>query len=197
MTNRVPSAQSSVVAVTDHLAAPIVNAPLAAPGACLGVFEREFDYLCATLRRLRVPSSDIEDLVHEVFVVMYRRWESYDPRFPIRPWLFGIALRVAAAHRRRVFRELPGPGPDLEDPSPGPDQALATRQARRTVLAALERLPLPRRAVFVMHHLDNMAMHDIASALGIPKFTAYSRLRKARQEFEAAVKSIQSDGLSR
>jgi len=163
----------------------------------LGVFEREFDYLCATLRRLRVPSSDIEDLVHEVFVVMYRRWESYDPRFPIRPWLFGIALRVAAAHRRRVFRELPGPGPDLEDPSPGPDQALATRQARRTVLAALERLPLPRRAVFVMHHLDNMAMHDIASALGIPKFTAYSRLRKARQEFEAAVKSIQSDGLSR
>jgi RNA polymerase sigma-70 factor (ECF subfamily) len=146
--------------------------------------------LCATLRRLRVPDSDIEDLVHEVFVVMYRRWDSYDPSYPLRPWLFGIAFRVAAAHRRQAWRETPGPWPDLEDPSPGPEQALATQQARSTVLAALDQLPLPRRAVFVMHYIDHMAMPDIAAALAIPRFTAYSRLRKARQEFEAAVKSL-------
>ena len=181
------------MAVTDHLlAGPILNPQTAAPSACLGIFEREFDYLCATLRRLRVPNSDIEDLVHEVFLVMYRRWETYDPSYPIRPWLFGIAFRVAAAHRRRGWREIPGPGPDMQDPSPGPEQAFATQQARGIVLSALERLPLPRRAVFVMHYIDHMAMQDIASALSIPRFTAYSRLRKARQEFEAAVKSIQS-----
>ncbi|HEX3855236.1 MAG TPA: sigma-70 family RNA polymerase sigma factor, partial [Polyangiaceae bacterium] len=134
------------MAVTDHLLAePTSNPKTAAPSACLGVFERELNYLYATLRRLRVPSSDIEDLVHEVFVVMYRRWESYDPSYPIRPWLFGIAFRVAAAHRRRAWREIPGPGPDITDPSPGPDHALATLQARSVVLAALEQLPLPRR----------------------------------------------------
>jgi DNA-directed RNA polymerase specialized sigma24 family protein len=51
--------------------------------------------------------------------------------------------------------------------------------------------------VFVMHYIDHMAMHDIASALSIPRFTAYSRLRKAREEFEAAVKSIQSGASQR
>jgi RNA polymerase sigma-70 factor (ECF subfamily) len=181
------------VAVTDHLLAePSLSSEAAAPSACLGVFEREFDYLCATLRRFRVPSSDIEDLVHEVFMVMYRRWDTYESSYPLRPWLFGIAFRVAAAHRRRAWREIPGPWPELEDPSPGPEQTLATQQARGIVLAALDRLPLPRRAVFVMHYIDHMAVHDIASALSIPRFTAYSRLRKARQEFEAAVKRMHS-----
>lgn len=178
---------------SDHmLAASVSSRQAAVHGDCLGIFERELDYLCATLRRLRVPSSDVEDLAHEVFLIMYRRWEAYDPTCPLRPWLFGIAFRVASIHRRRARRETPHPSPEIADPSPGPDQAVATQQARSIVLAALEQVPLPRRAVFVMHYLDGVAMRDVASALSIPRFTAYSRLRKARKEFEAAVKSIQS-----
>jgi DNA-directed RNA polymerase specialized sigma24 family protein len=41
-----------------------------------------------------------------------------------------------------------------------------------------------------MHDIDNVRMRDIASILSIPMFTAYSRLRKARKEFEAAVKVL-------
>jgi RNA polymerase sigma-70 factor (ECF subfamily) len=159
---------------------------------CLGVFEREFDYLCCTLRRLRVPDSDVEDLAHEVFLIMYRRWEAYDRSCPLRPWLFGIAFRVAATHRRRGRREMTQPSPEVVDLSPGADHAVAARQARSIVLAALEHVPLARRAVFVMHYLDDAPMREVAAALSIPLFTAYSRLRKARKEFEAAVKSLQS-----
>jgi RNA polymerase sigma-70 factor, ECF subfamily len=173
------------------LPAPLSSHEEVARGDCLGVFEREFDYLCSTLRRLGVPSSDIEDLAHEVFLVMYRRWDVYDPAYAIRAWLFGIAFRVAARHRKRLRRETLQPNPEVEDSSPGPDQALAARQARAIVAAALRQVPLKRRAVFVMHDIDNVAMRDIASILSIPMFTGYSRLRKARKEFEAAVKSIQ------
>jgi RNA polymerase sigma-70 factor (ECF subfamily) len=178
---------------SDHMiAASISNRPAVVHRDCLGVFEREFDYVCCTLRRLRVPDPDLEDLAHEVFLIMYRRWEAYDSSCPLRPWLFGIALRVASTHRRRAGRETPHPSLEIADPSPGPDRAVAAQQARSIVLAALEHVPLPRRAVFVMHYLDGVAMRDVASALSIPRFTAYSRLRKARKEFEAAVKSIQS-----
>jgi len=45
--------------------------------------------------------------------------------------------------------------------------------------------------VLVMHDLDDTAMRDIASTLSIPLFTAYSRLRKARKEFERAVRRTQ------
>jgi len=158
---------------------------------CLGAFGQEFDYLCRTLRRLGVPGADVEDLVHEVFLILQRKWEDYDPSRPLRPYLFGIAFRVAAAHRRRRIREVPTDGLQVEDQGSLPDQSLQAKQARAIVLRALERVPLPRRAVFIMHDLDEVPMRDVAAVLSIPMFTAYSRLRKARKEFAFAVGLIQ------
>jgi RNA polymerase sigma-70 factor (ECF subfamily) len=64
------------------------------------------------------------------------------------------------------------------------------------VLVALERIPLRRRAVLVMHDLDDISVADVAAVLGIPLFTAYSRLRKARRELEVAVRLMlrEADG---
>jgi RNA polymerase sigma-70 factor (ECF subfamily) len=163
------------------------------PGAdhpCLGAFQLEFDYIVRSLRRLGVPRDDVEDLVHEVFLALNGTWDKYDASRPLRPYLFGIAFRVAASHRRKTWRELPCALFDIDDSAPRPDQALQTKQARALVLIALERIPLPRRAVFVMHDIDEVGMRDIASTLSIPLFTAYSRLRKARKEFVAAVASL-------
>jgi DNA-directed RNA polymerase specialized sigma24 family protein len=41
-----------------------------------------------------------------------------------------------------------------------------------------------------MHDLDDLPVEDVAAALGIPKFTVYSRLRKARREMETAVRRL-------
>lgn len=184
--------RQSRVVVNDHLlAARISRSEVTTPKDCLAAFQQEFDYLCRTLRRLGAPSVDVEDLVQEVFLVLHRRWADYDPSHSLRPWLFGIAFRVASAHRRRWAREVPRALLDLEDHRPHPEQALAAAQARSIVLAALDRIPFERRAVLVMRDLDDVAMRDIASALSIPLFTAYSRLRKARKELEAAVLDVQ------
>jgi RNA polymerase sigma-70 factor (ECF subfamily) len=189
MTRSGTSAQSQGTALS-----PSARAVSAAPSAlgCLAAFQSEFDYLCRTLRRLGIAPSDLEDLVHEVFLVLHRRWKDYDQVLPLRPWLFGIAFRVASGHRKRAAREVQRPWQawsDLEDLGPRPDEAAASRQSRALVLAALERVPLPRRAVLVMHDLDDASMRDIARALSIPRFTAYSRLRKARRELERALRS--------
>jgi RNA polymerase sigma-70 factor (ECF subfamily) len=47
-----------------------------------------------------------------------------------------------------------------------------------------------RRAVLILHDLDEVHVPEIAQALGIPLNTAYSRLRLARAEFAAAAKRI-------
>jgi RNA polymerase sigma-70 factor (ECF subfamily) len=154
---------------------------------CLAAFGQEFDYLCRTLRRLGVREADVEDLVHEVFLVLQRRWEDYDPARALRPYLFGIAFRVTSAHHRRSVREVPSDALEVEDQGALPDQTLQAKQARAIVLAALERLPLARRAVLIMHDLDEVPMRDIAAVFRIPLFTAYSRLHKARKEFASAV----------
>jgi RNA polymerase sigma-70 factor (ECF subfamily) len=159
--------------------------------ACLEAYQSELDYLMRTLRRLGVDADDVEDLAHEVFLVLHRTWHAYDPTRALKPYLFGIAFRVAASHRRKRWREVPFAMVDGPDGGPAPDRAVEANQARAIVLEALNRIPLKRRAVLVMHDLDEVSVQDVAATLDIPLFTAYSRLRKARRELEAAVTHVQ------
>jgi RNA polymerase sigma-70 factor (ECF subfamily) len=159
--------------------------------ACLSAFQVELDYILRTLQRLGVPTSEVEDMAHEVFLVLRRKWVEYDPARPIRPYLFGIAFRIAAAQQRKRTREsqhLAMAGAVME--AIEPELALQSKQARALVLTALDKIPLPRRAVLVMHDIDDVSMRDIATTLSIPLFTAYSRLRKARRELALLIRRI-------
>jgi RNA polymerase sigma-70 factor (ECF subfamily) len=146
------------------------------------IYDAEFEGVWRYLRRLGVREADVEDVVHDVFVVAHRRIDSYDPQRPLRPWLLGIAFRVAAERRRSEHREVMDADPGLEtaDAGPWPDQVLETHEARRRVQKALDGLGLAQRAVFVMHDLESLSAPEIAQALDVPLNTVYSRLRLAR-----------------
>lgn len=159
-------------------------------GPCIDAFRRELGYLLRTLRRLGVREADLEDEAHEVFLVLERKWTEYDPKRPLRPFLFGIAFRRVANRRRRETREVLLEDTEVVDDAPSLDEQLDAARARALVLRALEGIPLPRRAVFVMHDIDEVPMREIAVTLSVPMFTGYSRLRKARQEFEAAISAL-------
>jgi RNA polymerase sigma-70 factor (ECF subfamily) len=161
---------------------------------CLDVFQRELSYVYRTLRRLGAAASEVEDLAQDAFLALRGSWANYDPARPIRPYLFGIAFRIVSAHRRKRKREVAYGSVDPDDEGPWPDAVLQSKQARAMVLVALERLPLSRRAVLVMHELDDVPVAEVASVLGIPLFTAYSRLRKGRCELEAEMRRMLRKG---
>jgi RNA polymerase sigma-70 factor (ECF subfamily) len=165
--------------------------------ACLRAYQRELDYLLRTLQRLGVGPVDIEDLAQDVFLILRRNWLQYDPTRSLRPYLFAIAFRVASSHRRRRWREVPLPVVDGPDSALRPDGLLESGQARNVVLKVLQSIPLPRRAVLVMHDLDDVPVQVVASTLAIPLFTAYSRLRKARLELRSAIVRMQEKGAIR
>jgi len=176
---------------------PSLPPRVTADGACLDAFQRELDYIFRTLRRLGTSASEVEDLAQELFLVLRRSWSQYDPGRPLRPYLFGIAYRIACAHHRKRNREVAFGIIEVGDAGPGPDDALASKQARALVLAALERIPLPRRAVLVMHDIDDVPVAEVAAVLSIPRFTVYSRLRKARRELEAALRRMLKEAEAR
>lgn len=184
---RVVSSQPSSGAVPRHVV----------DNACLEAYQRELDYVMRTLRRLGVDLDDVEDLAQEVFLALRHTWQQYDTTRALKPFLFGIAFRVAASHRRKHWREVPFATVDAPDRGPSPDRTFEANQARALVLHALDRIPLKRRAVLVMHDLDEVPVQDVAATLEIPLFTAYSRLRKARRELEAAVTKAQRGSIRR
>ncbi len=185
------SRQSNRVQVAGEPARPLHTLEHVKNSSCFEAFEAELDYLRRTLRRLGVRNADVEDLLHEVFLVLDRNWNKFDATRPLRPYLFGISFRVVAGHHRKSRREVSQPVEEFaHDPQPGPEEALESARARTLVLAALGRVPLERRAVLVMHDIDDVPMSEIAGSLAIPLFTGYSRLRRARDEFEAAVRTL-------
>lgn len=155
----------------------------------------EVGWLHVQLRRLGVPTVDVEDVTQEVLVQVFQRWMEFDGRRALRPWLMAFAHRVAANHRRHRKRHPEhrndGSGSDeWPDPADGAEDVLAARQARAMVLEALDDLDLDRRSVFVMIELEEMTASEIASAFDLPLNTVYSRLRLARQDFASAVQRV-------
>jgi RNA polymerase sigma-70 factor (ECF subfamily) len=163
--------------------------------ACVQAFDRELDYVFATLRRLGAPREDIEDLAHDVFMVLFRNWTTLDTERPLRPYLFGIAFRIVCAHRRRRLREVPHPAPDVEGSGPNAEQSVQAHQATDLLWAALARVPLPRRAVIILHELDEVPIAEVAKQLSITRFGAYARLHKGHRELAAAVRRLQRRGI--
>jgi RNA polymerase sigma-70 factor, ECF subfamily len=153
------------------------------------IYLEHFGYVWRQLRRLGIPAADLPDITHDVFVVVHRRLDSFDPTRPVRPWLCGILFRVAADHHRlfRQTRELmPEPGFDPEDPAPLPDESLLDRQTRAFASQALDGLDARLRCVLEMHDLGGRAVPEIAEALNIPVKTVYTRLRVARERLASA-----------
>jgi RNA polymerase sigma-70 factor, ECF subfamily len=130
-----------------------------------------------------------------VFMTVHARLGTYDRARPLRPWLCGIVYRVAMDNRRlsRHTREvLPGEVQALErvDPQPRPDEALFDRQAREVVASVLAKMDPRLRTVLVMCDLGERPANEIATSLGIPVKTVYTRLRLARARFAAAAERL-------
>ena len=159
------------------------------------LYEQQFRYVFRTLRRLGAAPAEADDLVQEVFTVVFQRLADYDRNRPIEPWLFGIAFRVASTHRRRRSRRVPevalGARELADEDAAGPEASLGDRRARELVLRALDALSLDQRAVFVMHEIDEQPIPVVAETLAIPLNTAYSRLRAARAGFAARVRRLE------
>jgi RNA polymerase sigma-70 factor (ECF subfamily) len=158
------------------------------------IFDTHFDYVWTTLRRLGVRESDLEDVAHDVFLKVHARLHDYDRARPIKPWLFGFAFRVAADHQRLARQRVEVVGLAFEpvDTARRADQQIEADDQRRLVETALQCVETERRAVLLMHDVDEVPIPEVARALEINVNTAYSRLRLARRDLAEAIQRLRS-----
>ncbi len=156
------------------------------------LYAENFDHVWRNLRRFGVEARHLEDAAHEVFVVVHRKLADYDERRPLRPWLSGIAFRVASDFKRRAStrRESPGITRDPVDERPTPDALLEAEEQRKMVHEALEALDDDKRVVLIMHDMEGCSIPEIARELGVLENTLYSRLRLGRERFIKAVRRL-------
>jgi len=177
-----PSSSSSSSSSPSPSARPIFAA----------VYAAELRWVWRTLWRLGVRERDLEDVAHDVFVVVYRKLDDFDPTRPLRPWLFGICFRTALDRRRKSShsKEIPTEhsvlneqGNDLDGAGVDVTALIERKESKALVQLALAALPLEQRAVFVLHELEGTPIPECVAVLEAPLNTLYSRLRLARVAF--------------
>ena len=157
------------------------------------LYTRELPFVWRSVRRLGVPARDLPDVVHDVFVTVLRNLWKFDPTRELRPWLFGVLVRVVSDHQRlaRHHRETFDAPAEPVDRAPRPDENAELLERWRLIDRALAAVDLPHRAVLILHDFEGHDGPEIARALGIRHKTVYSRLRKARERFVTAATAEQ------
>jgi RNA polymerase sigma-70 factor, ECF subfamily len=155
------------------------------------IFRDHGQFIWLSLQRFGVRLSDLDDLAQDVFVVVHRKVSRLDPRGPIRPWLFGICMRVAANYRRRRRWkvEMPSSGRDHNRAAEVPlaDDLLIKGEDRELAEQALTTLEVDKRAIIVMFEIEELPCAEIAELMNVPIGTVYSRLHAARRQLKAAL----------
>jgi RNA polymerase sigma factor (sigma-70 family) len=136
----------------------------------------------------------IEELVHDVFIVVHQRLSELDPIHGLpRSWIYKISVYVALNHLDRA----PVRSEELTEDGE-PDATLAAPEDIESHAADREHLNLllasttpERRAVYELFEAEGFTLAETAAALEISVTTADSRLRHARDDMKAAEVRLQ------
>lgn len=153
-----------------------------------------FDFIWRALRGLGVPTGNAEDATQHVFLVASQKLALITVGSE-RSFLFSTARGIAANARRARARSREVLAEDaLAEPidaAPDPEQVAVQREGREVLGRLLDGLTEDLRTVFVLFELEGMTALQIAELLSLPAGTVASRLRRAREEFQASAKRFQ------
>jgi RNA polymerase sigma-70 factor (ECF subfamily) len=154
--------------------------------AASALYERHVDGIQRLVFRLMGPDTEIEDVVHDVFL---RALESIgrlrDPA-ALRPWLIGIAIRVVRIRIQKRMRQRwlkVMPPESVPEVAMTPDMDLG--EALRDVYGILQQLPPDERIALVLHRVEGLALEEAAASCETSLATFRRRLARAESKFFA------------
>ena len=145
------------------------------------------------MRHLGTSDAAVDDVVQEVFVVVHTRLHTLEQPDSLRSWIYGVVRRTVSSYRRAQRANVTtganyaALGATLGEAPSTPLQHVEQSAQMELLSNLLAELDEPKREVFFLAELAEMTVPEIAEALEIPLNTAYSRLRSARQAFEAGL----------
>jgi RNA polymerase sigma-70 factor (ECF subfamily) len=147
------------------------------------IVDDNYRLVARTLRKNGVPRSDLDDEVQRTFIVVSTRLS--DVQLGAERSFVRQVAHNRASHARRSYarrREVPSDHLPERSESFGTPEDLAARKQMRAVLdSAHASMDESLRSTFVLHEIAELNLTEIAETLGIPRGTAASRLRRARE----------------
>lgn len=170
-------------------------------GAVRTIIRRNNQRLFRAARAIVDSDAEAEDVVQAGYVRAFTRLDSFRGESGLATWLTRIVLNEALSRlrRRRPTVDVEGIAtnePDWESkiiPFPGftlpadPEAEMSRSEVRHFLERAIDELPMPFRAVFVLRDVQGLSTEEVASELGIKAETAKTRLFRARRMLRRAI----------
>lgn len=175
----------------------LVGAPDGDPGA---LYRRYVGDVTRWVRRFGAADADVEDVVHDVFLVALRKRQDFDPRrAAFGTWLFGVTANVTKSRRRRdtwrarLRRAFPwwsdetSGRPSIASESAEEPVAPEQNETGAVLQRLLDELGEKYRTAIVMFELEGLSCDEIATAVGCSVENVYVRVHRARRKLAAAL----------
>jgi RNA polymerase sigma-70 factor (ECF subfamily) len=137
------------------------------------LFARYSQPLYSFFRRRLTGKDRAEDLTQETFLAIIRNSVRYEPKAQFRTYLYGIAMNLLAAERRKQCRSREQLNEVFAGSSEVAEPALWVREA-------LEKLSREDREILMLREYEQLSYSEIATLLRIPLNTVRSRLFRSR-----------------
>jgi RNA polymerase sigma-70 factor (ECF subfamily) len=154
------------------------------------LYARHRDVVSRLVFRMLSGSRDVDDVVQEVFVQVYKSLKDFRGQSKFSTWLHRVTVNVVLMHRRAArsrptYSEEPHADTTPDDETVAPDVDVDRRERVRAFARIVERLADKKRVVFILHELEGVPPQEIAVIVGAPVLTVRTRLFYARREIEA------------
>lgn len=125
---------------------------------------------------------DLEEIVSDVFVALWRTAERLDETRPLKSYLAAIARNASIDRLRRQRPEEPLPADDLlaADDTEGPEAQALRREQAETLRVLLLEMAADDREIFVRFYYYRQTVREIAAIMAMNESTVKARLSRGR-----------------
>jgi RNA polymerase sigma-70 factor (ECF subfamily) len=142
------------------------------------LFERYREPVYRFFRRRLDHPGRAEELAQECFLALLQNVTRYEPRASFRSYLYGIAMNLVLAERRKMGREV-SENEKLDQRVDGHNGQAAT-DAGILVREALGQLQNDEREILMLREYEQLSYEEIGGLMSVPVNTVRSRLFRAR-----------------
>ena len=154
--------------------------------AQMEVFRAQKHQVHMTLYRVLGSNSDMEDLVQETFIEVFRSLRGFRGEARLSTWVDRIAVRVAMAHvsRRRADTVRLSLVPEAASQQASAEDRALAREAARRLYAILDTLEPNQRTAYALHVIDGRPISEVATVMGATQVTTKVRAWRAAKIVE-------------
>lgn len=155
------------------------------------LFRQYFSYIKSICIRYATNEDEVQEMVNDTFLKIFRHIEKYDPEFEFKPWIRKICINCCLTYNKKYFSEQIKVSLDdiREIETDKAYESIADSLSPNECLLMLNKLTPQYRTVFNLFVFEDMKHHEIAGELNISVGTSKSNLNRAKSQLIEIIKS--------